>query len=90
MKFSPQFFKEVTFNFYEISQKIMTLVSKPDKGNGVVIINKSYYIDSITKNNNIGHLKVEKILEPISKVILRTEDQINYFLEKMEKKLCHI
>ena len=64
------------------------VISKPDKGRGVVIVNKSDYISSMTEiiTNNA---KFEEITDEIRGVIRSAEDRLNKFLLDL-KKLHHI
>ena len=64
------------------------IVSKPDKGRGVVVVNKQHYIDGVKKiitNNS----KFDIVQGDIKKFSLQLEDRINHFLSKL-KTLGHI
>ena len=59
------------------------IVSKPDKGKGVVITNRTDYINSM--NNIISDSsKFSEINESIEKFTIRIEDKINNFIRKMK------
>ena len=62
------------------------IVTKPDKGKGVVILNKTDYIE---KTNVIleDESKFKKINENWFKVILRQEDKLNRLLRSIKDKL---
>ena len=60
------------------------VVSRPDKGRGVVIVNKADYVSSMTKMIE-GNTKFSKVNEPINKVLLSIDSKINCFLEKLKK-----
>ena len=61
------------------------VVSRPDKGRGVVIVNKADYVSSMTKMIE-GNTKFSKVNEPINKVLLSIDSKINRFLDKLKKK----
>ena len=61
------------------------VVTKPDKGNGVVLIDRSDYVNKMLSILN-DSTKFEKIEEPSRyKLIFRIEDRINRFLSKLKK-----
>ena len=59
------------------------VVTRPDKGRGVVIVNKSDYINSMTSLIS-NPSKFIEITDPIHKYSLKIEDKINNFLRKMK------
>jgi hypothetical protein len=59
------------------------IVSRPDKGRGVVIIDKVRYLTSMTSLIS-DRTKFIEILDPIQKFTLRVEDKINNFLRKVK------
>ena len=61
------------------------VISSPDKGNGVVLVDKSRYIASMMKLLQ-DRTKFERINEPISQVCRTVEDRINRFLLKMKNQ----
>ena len=59
------------------------VVNKPDKGNGVVILDRSQYLASM--NNIISDRnRFQLITEDIIKYTLKSEDKINNFLKKLK------
>ena len=64
------------------------IVSKPDKGRGVVVVDKDHYIEGLKKILMNG-TKFEIIPDEIGKFSLKIEDCINNFLKKL-KTLNHI
>ena len=63
-------------------------MTRPDKGRGVVILDKSVYLERMEELiSDPG--KFLEISEPIFKFTLRIEDKINNYLRKL-KKLCLI
>ena len=60
------------------------IVSKPDKGRGVVIVDKANYVSSMTKIIE-DNSKFSKITDPINKVLLSIDSKINSFLDKLKK-----
>ena len=89
------YYKFMNFRFHHNFKYIKTLkalskdnsivILKPDKGNGIVIMNK---IDYISKMESIvGDTSKFKIInEDIFKVTIRHEDKINRFLSKLHKE----
>ena len=59
------------------------IVTRPDKGRGVVLLDKDKYVE---KMNNIisDETKFSEIKEPIQVYSLRVEDKINNFLRKLK------
>ena len=64
------------------------VVCKPDKGNGIVLIDRPKYVQSMIAVISDA-TKFEPIVTPIGKYVRRTEDKINNFLLKM-KNLCFL
>ena len=62
-------------------------MSKPDKGRGVVIVDKSNYLKSMTAILS-DTSKFHIITDPIRKYTLKIEDKINRFLAKLKKLQC--
>ena len=59
------------------------MVCKPDKGRGVVVVDKVNYLESM--NSIISdNLRFSEIIEPIEKFSLKIEDKINNFLRKLK------
>ena len=61
------------------------IITKPDKGKGVVIINKTDYLNSM-KNLISDVTKFKKINDSYQKFTLRIENKINRFLLKLTNK----
>ena len=59
------------------------VISKPDKGKGVVIVNRHQYVSAMTQIIS-DRTKFQEIVEPIYKLTLRIEDKINNFLRKLK------
>lgn len=59
------------------------IVTRPDKGNGIVILNRSDYIRSVTSIISDTSRFLE-ITEPISKFCIKVEDKVNNFLRKLK------
>ncbi|KAF2347718.1 hypothetical protein FHG87_021527, partial [Trinorchestia longiramus] len=59
------------------------IVSQPDKGHGVVIVDKNKYIESMTAIIS-DRSKFQLISEPIHSYTLKIEDKINNFLRKLK------
>ena len=60
------------------------VVSAPDKGRGVVLVNKTTYVNSLTSLLS-DNSKFSPINMPIQKMCLKIEDKINRFLLKLKK-----
>lgn len=72
------------FLLKELSKNKNLIISKPDKGRGVVLTDKVNYINSM--NTIISDAsKFSIITDPIEKFSLRIEDKINNFLRKIKK-----
>ena len=61
------------------------VVSSPDKGRGVVIVDKPVYLQSMLRLLSNSHT-FKMITEPIQKYSWRIEDRINRFLLKIKKQ----
>ena len=68
----------------ELSKRDDIIVCKPDKGQGVVILNKDDYENKITDilSDNSKFVEVNNSGE---KLIIKNEDQLNNFLRKLKK-----
>ena len=55
------------------------VVCKPDKGNGVVVVDKDRYVDSIQTIIS-DQSKFQEITLPIQKYVTKIEDKINNFI----------
>ena len=64
------------------------ILCKPDKGRGVVLVDRSLYVEKMTTLISDGN-KFSEICESIQTVSLRVEDKINNFLRKL-KNLSYI
>ena len=67
-----------------LKRLLLNVVTKPDKGRGVVILDKSDYR---TKVNDIlsDRCKFSVVKQPHHKVLLQVEDKINRVLNKLKK-----
>ena len=68
----------------EFSSNKNIVVSKPDKGRGIVIVDRAHYVDGVSKiieNSN----KFELVTEEIKRVSRQAEDRINTFLLDIKK-----
>ena len=79
----PFFKKDDLQTLKQLSKNEKLVICRPDKGRGVVILNKSDYI---SKMNNIlsDSSKFVKVNEPLQKVAFRTEDKLNRLLNKLK------
>ena len=65
----------------KFSSNMDTIVSKPEKGRGVVIVGKSTYLQSMTAFLSDA-TKFQEITEPIRKYTLKIKDNFNRFFAK--------
>ena len=61
------------------------VVCKPDKGDGVVVVDKDRYVDSIQTIIS-DQSKFPEITLPIQKYVTKIEDKINNFVRNLKKK----
>ena len=82
--FSPVFSKSDVKLLKQFPSDESIVVTKPDKGRGVVILDKSDYR---TKVNDIlsDRSKFSVVKQPLHKVLLQVEDKINRVLNKLKK-----
>jgi hypothetical protein len=59
------------------------IICKPDKGKGVVLVDRNRYNSSLT-NLITDPSKFKEITEPIAKIVLKIEDKINNLLRKLK------
>ena len=59
------------------------MVSRPDKGKGIIIVAKQNYINYLL-GNLADNSNFEEVVEPITKAVQSIEDQINDFLRKLK------
>ena len=81
--FSPIFTKSDLALLRAFSSDKSIVVTKPDKGKGVVILDRSSYkekMDSIVADNS----KFDVVSDPILKTIRQVEDKINRLLAKLK------
>ena len=69
----------------EFSNNKNIVVSKPDKGRGVVVVDKMHYLQGVSKII-ANSCKFELISQEIKGVARKAEDQINNFLLDLKKK----
>jgi len=60
------------------------VITKPDKGRGVVIVDKVTYLTSVSSLIS-DPSKFRRITDPIEKISSKIEDKINRFLLKLKK-----
>ena len=82
--FSPIFSKCDIQQLREFGKRKDLFVSTPDKGNGIVIVDKSSYLQSMYKLVD-DVTKFKPISEPIQKFSTQIEDKINRFLLQLKK-----
>lgn len=86
LRFSSIFFFKSDFKLLKaLGSNNDIIVSRPDKGNGVVILNR---VDYLSKMNDIisDGSKFHKIIDDLKKVTYRIEDKINRFLKSMSDR----
>ena len=71
----------------DLSKKTNIVVSRPDKGNGVVILNKTDYVAKM-KNILNDPVNFEKISDNIYKIVTKLEDKNNHLVDNLFKKKC--
>ena len=81
--FSSVFSKTDMVALKDLANNKEVIVSKPDKGKGVVILDRSQYVSSMEKII-ADKTKFKRIDEPIDKFTTRIEDKINNFLRKLK------
>lgn len=62
------------------------IVCKPDKGRGVVVVDRDVYCRKM-QHLISDNTKFEQLLEPIDKYTRKIEDKVNNFLRKIKNKL---
>ena len=67
-----------------LSKNDKIIVCKPNKGNGVVILNKVTYLDKMTEIV-LDVSKIEHLIIPLQKYTQIIEDEINNFLRKVKE-----
>ena len=85
--FSPIFNKHDIHDLREFGKRSDIFVSSPDKGNGVVVVDRSSYLKSMYGVVN-DNSKFRIITEPIHLFSIHVEDKINKFLLSMKKSDC--
>ena len=79
------FFSKNDFNLLKkLSEQETIVITRPDKGKGTVILNKTDYVE---KMNNIlsDESKFCKVGEPSFSTIFKVEDKINRFLKSLKE-----
>lgn len=76
--------KKIIHNIKQLSSDANIIVNKPDKGRGVVVMDKTDYVE---KMNNIlsDTSKFVKNNSDIFKETVRIEDKVNRFIDKLSK-----
>ena len=85
--FKPQvsnYHKKIISCLKELSRDKNVIITKPDKGNGVVLLNKSSYLE---KMNTIlaDTINFSKMKEDLYKTIIKLEDKNNRLVDKLYK-----
>ena len=82
--FNAVFTKKNIFDLKNLAKNKSIIVCKPDKGRGVVILNKADYLSKIYRILS-DNTKFTLVSDDIFKTILKVEDKINRFLSKLKK-----
>lgn len=82
--FSPIFSRSDVKLLKEFASDSSIVVTKPDKGKGVVIVDRQEYVDKV-QSLLLDRSKFSVITEPLHKVLLRLEDKVNRLLAKLKK-----
>ena len=82
--FSPVFTRHDVNLLKEFAADKSIVVTKPDKGRGVVILDKTSYIDKV-KSILSDATKFHLINEPVLKTIRQVEDKVNRIISKLKK-----
>ena len=69
-----------------LKERSSIIITKPDKGNGVVIMEKNSYINKVMELLQ-DHTKFKKIEEDVYSYILLLEEKLNRVLRKLKGKL---
>ena len=81
--FSSVFTKKDIVDLKNLAANKNIIVSKPDKGRGVVLVDRAQYVESM--NDIISdRSKFEIVDVPVEKYCTRIEDKINNFLRKLK------
>ena len=82
------FKKEDITNLQKFGEKEDIVIAKPDKGNGIVVVQKSHYMEGMLKIIS-NSAKFEMVTEEVKRVSWLLEDKLNNFLLNL-KNLGHI
>ena len=82
--FSPIFSKNDVKLLRDFASDSSIVVTKPDKGKGVVILDRQHYVEKVTKLLS-DRTKFCLVTEPLHKLLLRVEDKVNRLLTKLKK-----
>jgi len=81
--FSSVFTRDDIAELKKLGRNNDVVVCKPDKGSGVVIVDRSVYVQSMTSIIS-DPTKFIPIDIPVSKYTMKVEDKINYLLRKLK------
>ena len=83
--FSHNITKEEYEALKTLSRDKSIVIMKPDKGNGVVLLNKCDYKNKVYEVLN-DHTKFERIHEDALLTVLNKEEKVNFFLRKIKSE----
>ena len=81
--FSSVFGKDGIAAVKQLSSNKTVVMCKPAEGRGVVIVDRTKYLDS-TRSIISDHTKIEPVNESATKYTFMIEDQISYFVCKLK------
>ena len=84
---SNSFVRNITREEYcvlkDLSKDTTIVIMKPDKGNGVVLLNKDDYVAKVLDILN-DHTKFQRVHDDVLLTILNKEEKVNRFLRKLK------
>lgn len=83
--FSPIFSKSDLRLLKDFASDTSLVVTRPDKGRGVVILDRLQYVEKVTKLLS-DQTKFRLVKESLHKLLLRVEDKVNRILNKLKKE----
>ena len=83
--FSPIFSKSDIKLLKDFASDDSIVVTRPDKGKGVVILDRDHYVEKVSKLLS-DNTKFCSVREPLHKLLLRVEDKVNRLLNKLKKR----
>ena len=82
--FSPIFSRSDVRLLKEFASDPTIVVTKPDKGKGVVVLDKVKYVEKVESILS-DRSKFTVVTEPLHKILLQLEDKVNRLLNKLKK-----